>query len=88
MVDVINCADTLAEVDEVADRSKDIVNDDVLGNKLVSALLYIFLKLVSVCGSLKDLTEYLEGDLLVDTVLLPARPRKPCRMKLSRLLQP
>ena len=41
----------------------------MLGNKLVSALLYIFLKLVSVCGSLKDLAEYLEGDLLVDTVL-------------------
>ena len=60
MVNIVNSSHALAEVQEVADSSENIVKDNVLGNKLISTLLDIFLDLVSVSGGFKDFSENLE----------------------------
>ena len=70
MVDIVNGTNALTEVDEIADSSEDIIEYDVLGNEFVSSLLDILFYLVSVCGIFEYLAEHLEGNLLVDAVLL------------------
>ena len=70
MVDIVYYTNALAEIYEIADRSKNVVKDYVLRNKLVCTLLNVFLDLVSISGILKNVLEHLERDLLVNAVLL------------------
>ena len=72
VIDIVSGADAACKGIHVVYRRKDIVNDDVLGDKLVLASFYLLFKLLSV--SLAKAVEYLTDNavahLLVDTALL------------------
>ena len=65
MVDIIDCADALAEIEEIAYRSIDIIEYDMLGDKLVYPLGNHLLELILVGSRLDYLAQHLEGHLLV-----------------------
>ena len=69
VVDIIDIADTFAEVKEIADSCIDIIKNDMLGNEFVSTLLYHFLQLVRIGCCAEDIAQYLERNLFIDSVL-------------------
>ena len=66
VVDVVDDADSFAEVEEIAYRRDDVVDDDVLRDKLVAAEANLFGNLVVAGGVLEDFPQYAERDLFVD----------------------
>ena len=69
VVDIINIADTVAQIEEIRDGSNDIIDNDVLGNQIVASASDLFLELLGIVGAFQYLLEYCEAYLLVDAAL-------------------
>ena len=70
MVDVVYRADAVAQVEQVADGSEHIVNDDGLRDEVDVTVLEYLLKLLTLYAGLDDLLEYGEADLFLDAEFL------------------
>ena len=67
MVDIVNSTNALAKVEEVRNRSDNIIDSDVLWNEVVSLKFDVLLKFFLILRILKNFLESLERYLFVDT---------------------
>ena len=71
MVDIVNGSDVVCKTVEIVDCSKDIINDDVLRNKVIAACFELCFKSVNIALTLfENLSENAEAYLLVDADIL------------------
>ena len=70
MVDIVNRADAVTEVEQIADGSEHIINDDGLRNQIEVTLLHGLLQLVALYAGVDDLLEDGEANLLLETQIL------------------
>ena len=73
VVDVVDVADTVAQVQEVTDGSIDIIQDDVLRHQFICTLADGAAQFVLVCCAVQDLTEYGIAYLFADAQLLAVK---------------
>ena len=69
MVDIVNSTNALAKVEEVRNRSDNIIDSDVLWNEVVSLKSDVLLKLFLILRIFKNFFESLERYLFVDAKL-------------------
>ena len=70
MVNIVNRADAVTEVEQIADGSEHIINDDGLRNQIEVTLLHGLLQLVALYAGVDDLLEDGEANLLLKTQIL------------------
>ena len=70
MVDIVNRTDAVTEVEQIADGSEHIINDDGLRNQIEVTLLHDLLQLVALYARVDDLLEDGEANLLLETQIL------------------
>ena len=70
MVDIVNRADAVTKVEQIADGSEHIINDDGLRNQIEVTLLHGLLQLVALYAGVDDLLEDGEANLLLETQIL------------------
>ncbi len=66
MVDIIGGADMLRKTIHIVDRSKDILDRDVVGNELARAALDLSLELLLALAGVEDLAQYVKAYALPD----------------------
>ena len=69
MVDIVNSTNAFTKVEEVRNRSDNIIDSDVLWNEVVSLKFDVLLKLFLILRILKNFLESLERYLFVDAKL-------------------
>ena len=69
MVDIVHESDTLAKIQKMADRSINVIENNVFWNKLVNSFFDIFLNFFGVSRCFKNILENLERNFFINAVL-------------------
>ena len=69
MVDIICVTDTVSNTVEVVDCCKDIVNRDVVRNKLICTASEHFLEVILILAGIKNFAKNIKTNILLDITL-------------------